>query len=490
MAKIGKEFDKKQNKSESSGGLQRALLLRVLLPLIVIGLILVLGSMGQYRKATYAQLEASLCGIAKILENHYAMTMPGDYILVGEERVSLYKGEYELTGDYSILDQIKQATGYEISLFYGNTRILTTLQNESGRAISTGINDHIVQLVEEQGGHTQQVQFGQELYYAFYYPLYNADGTFVGMLGVAQNEKLLSKNVNQFLLSIWLIVLGGMLVIAWMLGQYTKQVVGAIQQMKQFLQNMRRGELHNSLQYQITKRDDEIGEMGKSIVAMQTAVRALVEQDMLTGLYNRRYGNAKLIRYQRKCSRDGSNYSVAVGDIDFFKKVNDTYGHAAGDYVLKKVAELLKLHMVGKGFAARWGGEEFLLLFEECDLENACKEIENIRQELEGEELLFEEQRIPVRMTFGVAQHKAEEEGEETIKRADRLLYYGKNNGRNQVVAEELETEGPTKSVEVGKSITESRKSALAENEVENQMDGQNIDAIDLEQFIKNATEE
>lgn len=154
--------------------------------------------------------------------------------------------------------------------------------------------------------------------------------------------------------------------------------------------------------------------------------------DKLTGLYNRRRADEYLRAVEE--SNDGEPISIAIGDIDFFKKVNDTYGHDAGDEVLKFIAGVMKETCREGTFLARWGGEEFLIVFPNCNGDNAYVAMERLRSEIENSVIHVGNEMIAVTMTFGLAEYSFDRNSETTIKEADEKLYLGKQGGRNQVV--------------------------------------------------------
>ncbi len=147
--------------------------------------------------------------------------------------------------------------------------------------------------------------------------------------------------------------------------------------------------------------------------------------DPLTGLCNRR----AIFESMRQVS------TVAMADIDFFKKINDTYGHAAGDKVLQILGSILQEYMGPFGTIVRWGGEEFVFFFHGLTLEQTMDRMEELRTLLEHEDFIYENQRIPVTLTIGVAQKYEYENIYDTINRADQKLYKGKENGRDTIVA-------------------------------------------------------
>lgn len=159
----------------------------------------------------------------------------------------------------------------------------------------------------------------------------------------------------------------------------------------------------------------------------------LATQDPLTKLQNRR----GLMDYMKKTTENvEQDYmcDIAIGDIDFFKHVNDTYGHEAGDYVLKELSAILDFSMCGKGRVARWGGEEFLFFFENMNGDEAYVVLQDIRNKIKFADFDFKGQHIPITITVGLEEHNPSSTLENTIEAADKKLYQGKENGRNQVV--------------------------------------------------------
>lgn len=156
--------------------------------------------------------------------------------------------------------------------------------------------------------------------------------------------------------------------------------------------------------------------------------------DALTGLWNRR----SMIEYLEKrlnAYEEGKCFSIAIGDIDFFKRVNDTRGHNCGDEVLRRIAGLLSEYMADHGAVCRWGGEEFFFAFpDNGDL--AFYHIEQIRTKIQNMVITDPDKKedFSVTMTFGVEEHDFESTGTELIKRADDKLYQGKDQGRNRTI--------------------------------------------------------
>jgi len=163
----------------------------------------------------------------------------------------------------------------------------------------------------------------------------------------------------------------------------------------------------------------------------------LANADQLTGLPNRRGMLTRLNAQHDLTLRHGNAFSLVLGDIDNFKQFNDTYGHDCGDYVLKEVARFLKQRLRQYDVVARWGGEEFLFMFPDCDSATAVVIAEDIRRLIEAQRFEFDGKPLYITMTFGVAQQTENNSLDFTIKQADDALYAGKEGGRNRVVEAE-----------------------------------------------------
>ena len=167
-------------------------------------------------------------------------------------------------------------------------------------------------------------------------------------------------------------------------------------------------------------------------------MNTLAIKDGLTNIFNRRYLNERLPVEMLSSTINREPISIIMADIDHFKNVNDTYGHAAGDSILKKFAQILDEYVKeASGWAARFGGEEFVLCLPRTDIAAAEKIAENIRVNIENEVLKHKADAIKITSSFGVAG----EDGygsitaEELLERADKNLYRAKNEGRNRVIS-------------------------------------------------------
>lgn len=164
-------------------------------------------------------------------------------------------------------------------------------------------------------------------------------------------------------------------------------------------------------------------------------VQRLVRFDGLTGVANRDQFDEALTEAIWRTRAQPAALSVLVLDLDHFKRVNDTYGHTAGDAVLRQTASVIERVVGEAGLFARTGGEEFAVLLRSVDHAGAARLAERIRERVEGTKIVFDGRRIPLTVSIGVAERPATsaEAGEDLYRRADRQLYEAKRAGRNRV---------------------------------------------------------
>ena len=176
----------------------------------------------------------------------------------------------------------------------------------------------------------------------------------------------------------------------------------------------------------------------KTHLTLSAAIKKLIqdsETDSLTGLFNRRTFMKKVENEAMRFKRNKKPFSLLFADIDFFKKINDTYGHAAGDEILIYISNILNTEKREIDQVARWGGEEFLILLPETNLEGAILQGNKVRELISAKPIIHEGQEIQITMSFGVSEYSKDTNIEKTIDQADQRLYLAKNSGRNKVVS-------------------------------------------------------
>ncbi|MBF0255955.1 MAG: GGDEF domain-containing protein [Gammaproteobacteria bacterium] len=170
-----------------------------------------------------------------------------------------------------------------------------------------------------------------------------------------------------------------------------------------------------------------------SLRELSEALKIAALQDPLTGLGNRRYLMERLREESERVVRKGSPYSLALIDVDHFKSFNDSYGHEVGDQVLCLIAQSLRAQVREYDFCGRWGGEEFLIILPETDLEEATPVAERVREAIKEIRLEQSQEAISLSASLGLSCFRLGESFSETINRADDALYRAKELGRDRL---------------------------------------------------------
>jgi len=200
-----------------------------------------------------------------------------------------------------------------------------------------------------------------------------------------------------------------------------------------------------SLDKEINKFSDEINKENEEIVLLRKKIESLEQElkevkkeaktDELTDMLNKRALNAELEKQEEYFRRFKRTYSIIFFDIDHFKNVNDTYGHDAGDVILKSVGLILNRYSRDIDIVGRFGGEEFVIIAPETDKEGARIFADKIRQVIQKTKFMYKKTRIDITISAGVAERIETNSLEETLKLADERLYKAKKGGRNRVEA-------------------------------------------------------
>ena len=177
----------------------------------------------------------------------------------------------------------------------------------------------------------------------------------------------------------------------------------------------------------------ELAQINLKLQQREAQILAISLTDPLTGIGNRRRLEQALATEVNRAERTGGSLSAFIADLDHFKRINDRYGHEAGDKVLAAFGEVLRRRTRATDIAARFGGEEFVVLMPATDLANAIAIAERIRAAIAG--LQVEPLIEPVTASFGVVERGAGEPAHAFMRRADVALYEAKRQGRNRVVA-------------------------------------------------------
>jgi len=193
------------------------------------------------------------------------------------------------------------------------------------------------------------------------------------------------------------------------------------------------------LQYRL-RAGQRIIDLQRNLMQAREELRERASKDVLTMLPNRSAISQTLENELARCHRDHRTVGIILLDIDHFKKVNDTHGHFAGDAVLRETAVRLRSNMRPYDQVGRYGGEEFLVVLPNCDLEQATNQAERMRHRLHETSMLVDGRELQVSASFGVTISDGSERSSDVFVRvADEALYRAKANGRNRVWSLTLE---------------------------------------------------
>lgn len=189
----------------------------------------------------------------------------------------------------------------------------------------------------------------------------------------------------------------------------------------------------NSMSAKLAQQYDELNQSNQRIQAMANELRELSMRDALTRLHNRRYFDEQGRQLWGQSTRYQRPLSVVLADVDHFKRINDSYSHAIGDEVLRRIGEVFNTQLRSTDLVARYGGEEFVIAFPETPLAQAEQVCELLRQRIESYDWEQVHPGLRVTMSFGLCNAQQQSDFEAALHEADALLYKAKNAGRNRV---------------------------------------------------------
>lgn len=408
----------------------------IILQVFFIGIVMAGISYILIKKNVYYEIRSGMENEAYTLANTYDVMYPGYYELVkAENLMALKKGEHYLTNDF--IDNIKEDTGLEITIFYNDIRMITTLYSDNKRITGSKMNSAIKKDVLDNGYSKfyDDVRIEEERFFAYYLPVHNGSENIIGAICILKPANQIHSKFAKQVIPLIAIIIAGVVIITYPNYLYFGKLNKNFKHIRNFLGEVTGGNLKAEMNREALAREDEIGDVAKASVNMQRSLRNLIVKDSLTDLYNRRYCNQNLKNISEQYIKTGEPYTLAIADIDFFKKVNDTYGHTAGDEVLVSVAQIMKKSMAGKGFAARWGGEEFLLVYTGCDMETTLTYLEMLVEAIREMCVEYGDKVIKITISIGVATGNGDSV-DKVLCTADNRLYHAKKEGRDRVVSD------------------------------------------------------
>lgn len=419
--------------------MQRSLCTLALVPLLCLGIASILIASFSVSMSMEQETKESLKNLTYALHQICLRTGAGDFHV---KNGVLLRGDDVFDADSTIINEIKNASNVDATIFYGDTRILTTVQTLNGKpAIGSKASTEVIQrvLIDGKDFFSSHVDVNKIAYFGYYTPLKDHNGKIIGMVFVGKNRSVVMQAVWQLVCIISLLIAAIGIITAIISVIYARKIVYSLEKTKEFLKNIAQGNAKEDMDPVLLDRSDEIGEMSSFALHLKSSITQMVSTDSLTGLFNRRTCEAILgnildeyVRYQTPCV-------VLMGDIDLFKQINDTYGHLAGDMVLKELSAIFMKHMERKGIVARWGGEEFLFIYERMDEKRVQAHLDELMLEIQQADFVYEGIHIPVTITFGGIVCNQEASIKVVMSKVDDNLYQGKRNGRNQIVLSSLQ---------------------------------------------------
>lgn len=379
-------------------------------------------------------IEREIVAAAGTLEKLFEKEFPGD---LNSSAYFIYRaGETVVVAEdfYNLVDCISYSSDIEFTVFYGDMRIFTTIVNPSGSTpVGTKAMDFVVRDVID-GNQTcvyDNIDINGATYMGCYIPIVSSDGSVSGMYFAGKPIELAVENARTVIIRFIIVAAVATIISLLSCLVFTKRMIRDLSDIKQYINKIAVGDFSGRMREKTLKREDEIGDIGRNAEKLSANLQDMVERDPLTMLLNRRSCLMKI----RELMENKMLYTVVMGDIDFFKKINDTYGHACGDYVLREVSAVLKKYSEqNDAFVSRWGGEEFLIVFRSLNAEETLAVVTDILNEIREAEYTYDNNDVKVTMTFGISQVQPDDNSETTVNRADKLLYKGKQAGRNRIV--------------------------------------------------------
>lgn len=428
--------DKNNKQPKMKNKLQWSLILISIVPVLIAGVVFTFFSISILTTSNADNVYRELNGVCRQTENEFSKLYPRGYSVLSGQ----YFSEGRNISDFAdTLERFKKHFDVEVTIFFGEERALTTIVDDDGkRFVGTTQNDKRIIDSVFNGGvwESNDVIIQGNRYYGVYIPLYDGDEV-GGMVFAGLTQESFQDSINSFYFKITLFMLAIVFVIGTIVILYTNKITVMLGSIKDYLGKLVLRQTPDiEMDEAVLERSDEIGDLGRYAVDVGEQLKSIIGCDPLTGLYNRRAGRQLLDCMWEKSDETGKSFTIVMGDIDFFKRVNDTYGHDEGDEVLKTVAAIMKKHIaaVDDSFAIRWGGEEFMMGFMLSKNETVSL-LKKMSDEIKSVIFKTKIARFKISMTFGVAERLEKDAIHNMIVRSDENLYKGKQDGRDRIVS-------------------------------------------------------
>lgn len=409
------------------------LILMAILPVAFLGVFFVFYGIRTIRTINEKEVMSSLEGVCMHLRDEFTEKYPGDYSIVDGK---YYAGGVDVSASESLLEDYKEQFNVEVTIFFGDTRAITTITDGDSKIIGTRQSDMRVldTVMNGEKFTARDVYINDKQYYVCYIPIFEGEKV-VGMVFAGVPNKNVEDSISHFLSTFIALTIIVVLIILLVTFTYSNQLANMLTSIKEYLGSLvEYGSYKSQMEEEVLERSDEIGDLGRYAVKVGGQLTNIIGKDPLTGLYNRRAGRHLLDNLHDDLVEAGSEYSLVMCDVDYFKDVNDTYGHEVGDTVLKEISRIIMetCDAYPGAFAIRWGGEEILMGFKLNKI-YTFEAVEQIRERLKSVTFNAGDKMFNVTATFGISFNNGSKDLHRMIVSADEKLYLGKENGRDRI---------------------------------------------------------
>ena len=413
--------------------LKTELAIITLIPVLLTGIIMTIFAVITVKDSTESEIFSTLDGVCSQANNILALEADGSYEF---HDGILYSNGRDISYVMNDLDKLKQNFNVEVSVFLGNTRVQTTICDSNCHRIigSTQDNSNILSSVYSGKKYvSRNVDIHGTKYFGVYIPLYD-NGHICGMIFSGLSSSNYASAVNKLYYKIVLFMLITVVVIGALVISISGKIAAMLSEIKNYLSDLATKQTSDiSISSDILKRQDEIGDLSRYAICSGEQIREIMGTDPLTKLLNRRTGIQYMEKLRENALSHNEPFTVVIFDIDYFKRVNDTFGHEMGDEVLVKVSNEFRNICAEIGYAIRWGGEEFVAAFS-LSPDTVYNLLLSFTDTLADIPFVCDNTLFHITITAGIAQFHDSILVEELVDEADHKLYIGKNEGRNRIV--------------------------------------------------------
>lgn len=413
--------------------LQKKLLGISIFPIIVMGVFFAFVGITIVKATNEEEIYNTLDGVC--LQTNQVLTHQFPEGGYREEHGKYYVGDKDMNDFTYYIDDNKEYFGTEVTIFIGDERAITTIYDDSGNRITGSVllDSKIYDTVYKGEKYiSDDVIIYDKKYYGEYVPLYDGDEV-VGMVFAGLSNEKFIKMLVRYYFAIGAFTLVTTVITILIVMQYSKRIAEDLEEIKVYfgkLEEKQSGDFEIS--EAVLERKDEIGDLGRYAIEAGKQLKQIIGHDPLTGLYNRRSGLQFLSNLWDNAEK-GDAFTIVMCDIDYFKNVNDKYGHDMGDAVLVKATAMLQRYFEKDGCVIRWGGEEFIIGVPFTEKKTLAV-LEKMREEMSRSKFTHKEGDFFITMTFGVEEFGGQESLHVMINKADDKLYKGKDEGRDRIV--------------------------------------------------------